>query len=54
MEKVNKKTEIKKMLTEGKSIKEISEIIKTNVAYIYKLKKENDQKDGCQSQATNG
>lgn len=54
MEKVNKKTEIKKMLNEGKSIKEISEIIKTNVAYIYKLKKEDDQKNRFESQAVNG
>lgn len=39
MEKVNKSTEIKKLLLEGKSAKEISENLKTNIAYVYKLKK---------------
>lgn len=39
MEKVNKSTKIKKMLLEEKSAKEISENLKTNIAYVYKLKK---------------
>jgi len=40
MEKVNKQTEIKKLLNEGKSIKLIAEELKTNIAYVYKLKKQ--------------
>jgi DNA-binding CsgD family transcriptional regulator len=40
MEKVNKQTEIKKLLTEGKSVKEVAEILKTNIAYVYKMKRE--------------
>jgi DNA-binding CsgD family transcriptional regulator len=40
MEKVNKQTEIKKLLAEGKSVKEIAELLKTNVAYVYKLKRQ--------------
>lgn len=39
MEKVNKSTEIKKMLLENKSAKEISLELNTNIAYVYKLKK---------------
>jgi DNA-binding CsgD family transcriptional regulator len=34
-----KKTEIEKMLKEGKSAKEIAETLKTNVAYVYNVKK---------------
>ena len=45
MEKVNKSTEIKKMLSEGKTAKEISESLKTNIAYVYKLKKEISKND---------
>lgn len=40
MEKVNKQTEIKKLLSEGKTVKEIAELLKTNIAYVYKLKRE--------------
>ena len=40
MEKVNKQTEIKKLLAEGKSVKEIAELLKTNIAYVYKMKRE--------------
>jgi transposase len=40
MEKVNKQTEIKKLLTEGKSVKEVAEILKTNIAYVYKMNRE--------------
>lgn len=40
MEKVNKSTEIKKMLLENKSVKEIAESLKTNLAYVYKMKRE--------------
>lgn len=40
MEKVNKQTEIKKLLTEGKTVKEVAELLKTNIAYVYKLKRE--------------
>ena len=40
MEKVNKSTEIKKMLLENKTAKEISLELNTNIAYVYKLKKQ--------------
>lgn len=40
MEKVNKQTEIKKLLAEGKTVKEVAELLKTNIAYVYKLKRE--------------
>lgn len=40
MKKVNKQTEIKKLLAEGKSVKEVAEILKTNIAYVYKMKRE--------------
>lgn len=40
MEKVNKQTEIKKLLAEGKTVKEIAELLKTNIAYVYKMKRE--------------
>lgn len=40
MEKVNKQTEIKKLLAEGKAVKEIAKLLKTNIAYVYKLKRE--------------
>jgi len=40
MEKVNKQTEIKKLLLEGKTVKEISQILKTNIAYVYKMKRD--------------
>lgn len=43
MEKVNKKTEIKKLLSEGKSVKEVAEILNTNIAYVYKLKPKIDK-----------
>jgi DNA-binding CsgD family transcriptional regulator len=36
---IMKKTEIEKMLKEGKSAKEIAETLKTNVAYVYNVKK---------------
>lgn len=36
----NKKSEIALMLSEGKSVKEVAEILKTNIAYVYKLKRE--------------
>jgi DNA-binding CsgD family transcriptional regulator len=39
MEKQKKSTEIIKLLTEGKTAKEISLALNTNVAYVYKLKK---------------
>ena len=34
MEKVNKQTEIKKLLAEGKTVKEVAETLKTNIAYV--------------------
>lgn len=40
MEKVNKQTEIKKLLIEGKTAKEIAKILNTNIGYVYKLKKQ--------------
>lgn len=40
MEKLNKKTEVKRLLNEGKSTKEIALTLKTNIAYVYKLKRE--------------
>ncbi len=40
MEKVNKSTEIKKMLAESKTPKQIAEELKTNIAYVYKMQKE--------------
>ena len=40
MKKVNKQTEIKKLLAEGKTVKEVAELLKTNIAYVYKLKRE--------------
>jgi DNA-binding CsgD family transcriptional regulator len=40
MGKVIKQTEIKKLLAEGKKVKEISELLNTNIAYVYKLKRE--------------
>jgi DNA-binding CsgD family transcriptional regulator len=40
MEKTNKQTEIKKLLSEGKTAKQISDELKTNIAYVYKLKKQ--------------
>lgn len=40
MQKVNKQKEIKKLLSEGKTVKEIKEILQTNIAYVYKLKRE--------------
>ena len=40
MEKTTKSSEIKKMLTENKSAKEISLSLNVSVAYIYKLKKD--------------
>ncbi len=39
MEKVNKSTEIKRLLAENKTAKEIALELKTNVAYVYKMKK---------------
>jgi DNA-binding CsgD family transcriptional regulator len=52
MQKVNKKTEITKLLNDGKSVKEISENLKTNIAYVYKIKN-NDKKNGCKSENVN-
>lgn len=43
MEKVNKTTEIKRMLAEKKTAKEISLELNTNIAYVYKLKKQVDK-----------
>lgn len=40
MEKINKQNEIKRMLSENLSAKEISEKLKTNIAYVYKIKKQ--------------
>jgi len=40
MEKVNKSTEIKRLLAENKTAKEISLMLNTNMAYIYKIKKQ--------------
>jgi DNA-binding CsgD family transcriptional regulator len=40
MEKKTKQQQIKNLLSEGKSVKEIFEITKTNIAYIYKIKRE--------------
>lgn len=40
MEKVNKKTEIAKMLGEGKTVNEVAVALKTNIAYVYKLKRQ--------------
>lgn len=40
MEKVNKTTEIKRMLSENKTAKEIALALSTNIAYVYKLKKQ--------------
>jgi transposase len=43
MENSSKKSVIKKMLIEGVSVKEIAEVSNTNIAYVYKIKKELDK-----------
>lgn len=43
MKKSSKKNSIEKLLLENKSIKEIAEQLQTNIAYIYKLKKQIDK-----------
>lgn len=39
MEKVKKSTEIKKMLLENKTVKEIALQLNTPIGYVYKIKK---------------
>lgn len=39
--KTTKQDDIKAMLLEGKSVKEIAEAMKTNIAYVHKIKRDN-------------
>lgn len=40
MSNSSKKSEAIKLLSESKSVKEVAEILNTNIAYVYKIKKE--------------